>query len=71
MDPYPVGTASFLRMRDKTSVVDADPDLIYHPDADPDADPDSDPDSDFFFDADPDPSFHPDADPVPNPSFNK
>ncbi len=29
------------------SVVDADPDSIYHPDGDPDAD------SDFLFDADP------------------
>ncbi len=47
------------------SVVDADPDSIYHPDADPDAD------SDFLFDADPvaDPNFQPDAD--PDPSFRK
>ncbi len=57
------------------SVVDphyfnADPDSIYHPDADPD------PYSDFYwcgsgflFDADPDPTFRPDSDPDPDPSF--
>jgi hypothetical protein len=42
---------------------DADPDFIYHPDADPY--------SDFLFDADPaahpDSTFHPDADQDPNP----